>query len=244
MFVTSNQSRGTVIIFNNLSVRKFASRIYWGLQSTRRKILGTKVDEEIWKQRSVAHLQENLVNVSLPHRAWLVDKILANLEITAVLEIGCGCGANLEVIANRAPSLRLVGVDISPASIAVGNQRFTELGLSSITLIEGQADDLRDFPNASIDVVFMDAVLLYIGPDKIQACIEEMRRVAKRSIILLEMHLDGIGFDGTYNRDGWIRDYRVLFKEFGCDVTLVRMPPDLRPAGRWPTYGSYIEVKL
>ena len=108
---------------------------YWGLQSTRRKILGTKVDEEIWKQRSVAHLQENLVNVSLPHRAWLVDKILANLEITAVLEIGCGCGAILEVIANRAPSLRLVGVDISPASIAVGNQRFTELGLSSITLI-------------------------------------------------------------------------------------------------------------
>lgn len=88
---------------------------------------------------SIAHIQVNLVNVSLPHRIWLVDKIFTNLEITSqrstelwntsVLEIGCGCGANLEVITRRMPSLRLVGVDINPASIAVGSERFTELGL-------------------------------------------------------------------------------------------------------------------
>lgn len=79
------------------------------------------------------------MKVSLPYRVWLVDSILTHLEISsqeipaklhaAVLEIGCGCGANLEVIAHHAPLLRLVGVDISPVSIAVGRDRFAELGL-------------------------------------------------------------------------------------------------------------------
>lgn len=225
-----------------------------------RQFFGTRVDEKIWKRRSRSHVQKNLVNVLLPHRVWLVDKILSHLVITSqenevqvhtsvldigsVLEIGCGCGANLEVIAIRAPLLRLVGVDISPASIAVGRERFAELGLGGIKLVEGQADNLRAFAEASIDVVFTDAMLLYIAPDKIQACIEEMRRIARRAIILLEMHRDGIGLDGSYTRDGWVRDYRVLFNQFGYDPKLTRMPPEARPAGRWPKYGTLIEVRV
>ena len=205
-------------------------------------------------KRSYSHVRKGLVNVLLPHRVWLVDKILSHLEITSqrnlelghtsVLEIGCGCGANLEVIARRAPLLRLVGVDISPASIAVGRERFAELGLRVITLVEGQADNLSGFADASIDVVFTDAMLLYIGPDKIQACIEEMRRIARRAIILLEMHMDGIGLDGSYTRDGFVRDYRGLCKQLGNDIKLTRMPPEKRPAGRWPKYGTLIEVRV
>jgi SAM-dependent methyltransferase len=241
-------------MFNRLSVRKLASRLYWWFQSMRRRFFGTRVDETIWKQRSRSHVQKNLGNVLLPHRAWLIDNILAHLEITSkenegqvhtsVLEIGCGCGANLEVIARRAASLRLVGVDISPASIAVGRERFAELGLGGVTLVEGQADNLSVFADASIDVVFTDAMLLYIGPDKIQTCIEEMRRIARRAIILLEMHMDGIGSDGFYTRDGFIRDYRELCKQLSNDIKLIRMPTEKRPAGRWPKYGTLIEVTL
>ena len=145
---------------------------------------------------------------------------------------------------SRIPSLRLSGLDISPANIAVGSERFTELGLENITLIEGQADDLSGFANASVDIVFTDAVLMLVGPDKIQTCIEEMIRVARRSIILIEMHMDGIGFGGTYNRDGWVRDYKALFKQLGYDIKLVPMPPGARPSGRWPKYGAYIELRL
>lgn len=79
---------------------------------------------------------------------------------------------------------------------------------------------MRDFANASEDVVFMDALLLYIGPDKIQICIGKMRHVAKRSIILLEMHMDRVGIDGTYTRDGWLRGYRVLFKNWVAILSL------------------------
>jgi hypothetical protein len=36
-----------------------------------------------------------------------------------------------------------------------------ELGLGGITLVEGQADNLSAFVDASINVVFTDAMLLY-----------------------------------------------------------------------------------
>lgn len=245
---------GTAVMFNRLPGKALASGFYWWLQDIRRRFVGTRVDETIWKKRSHSHVRKGLVNVSLPHRVWLVDKILCHLDITSqenkgqmhtsVLEIGCGCGANLEVLARRAPSLRLVGVDISPASIAVGRERFAELGIGSVTLVEGQADNLSCFANASVDVVFTDAMLLYIGPDKIRVCIEEMRRIARRAIILLEMHMEGIGLDGSYTRDGWVRDYGVLWSKLGYDTKLLRMPPEARPAGRWPKYGTLIEVRL
>jgi SAM-dependent methyltransferase len=241
-------------MFNKLSIRKLASRLYWWIKGIHRTLFGTRVDEAIWEKKSHTHVRKNLVNVSLPHRAWLVDKILTHLESTpqekalsnhtSILEIGCGCGANLEVIARRAPFLRLIGIDISSASISVGRDRFAEIGLRDITLIEGKADDLSAFSDASIDVVFTDAVFLYIGPDKIKTCIEEMRRISRRAIILLEMHIDGIGSDGVYTRDGFVRDYRALCNHFSDDIKLTCMPKDKRPAGRWPKYGTLIEVTL
>ena len=241
-------------MFNKLSVRKFASQLYWWLKGINRRFFGTRVEEAIWKKRSHLHARKGLVNVLLPHRVWLVDKILTHLEVPvqenemqvypAILEIGCGCGANLEVIAHRAPLLRLVGIDISSAAIEVGRDHFAKLDLGGITLIEGQADDLSAFSDASIDIVFTDAMFLYIGPDKIKNCIEEMRRIARRAIILLELHIDGIGSDGVYTRDGFVRDYRVLCKYFSDDIKLTRMPTEKRPAGRWPTYGTLIEVTL
>jgi len=241
-------------MFNKLSVRKFTSQLYWWLKVINRRFFGTRVEEAIWKKRCHLHVRKGLVNVLLPHRAWLVDKILTHLEVPlqenempvcpAILEIGCGCGANLEVIARRAPLLRLVGVDISPASIEVGRDHFTKVDLGGITLIEGKADDLSAFSDASIDIVFSDAMFLYIGPDKIKICIEEMRRIAIRAIILLELHKDGIGSDGVYTRDGFLRDYRDLCKHFSDDIKLTRMPTEKRPAGRWPNYGTLIEVKI
>ena len=211
------------------------------------------VDEVIWKKKSRLHVQKHLENVSLPHRAWLADKILPHVGASqqgqkqvpiSILEIGCGCGANLEVLARCSPSIRLTGVDISPQSVAVGRERFKQIGLENITLIEGQADSLRIFADASVDVVFTDAMLLYIGPDKISRVIEEMGRIAKRAVILLELHRDGIGLNGSYTRDGFIRDYRELCKQLSPHISVIRMPSEKRPAGRWPEFGTLTEVIL
>ncbi len=78
-------------------------------------------------------------------------------------------------------------------------------------------------------------MLLYIGPDKILRCIKEMGRVAKRAVILLEMHKDGIGLNGSYTRDGWVRDYRELLKKLSPHIKLTRMPAEKKQVGPMAT---------
>lgn len=66
-------------------------------------------------------------------------------------------------------------------------------------------------------------MLLYIGPDKVLLCIEEMGRIAKRAVILLEMHRDGTGLNGFYKRNSWVADYRKLCKQLSLHIKVTRM---------------------
>ena len=150
------------------------------------------------------------------------------------------------MLARRELAVRLTGVDISPASILEGQKRLAELDLKEITLINMQADDLNSFEDASADVVFTDAMLLYVGPDKIKRVVREMLRVARSRLVMLEMHDHIASPEGRYTRDGWLRNYAALLDPFvGKDVVqLAKLPPGLRTSGRWPQYGTLIEVDL
>ena len=232
-------------------LRRYAGAAYWRWESFRRSLAGSSVDESRYRRRSREDVRAAFGNVSLPHREWLTDRLLSTVRESKtgeadILEVGCGWGPNLVVLANRAPLLRLTGVDISPASIAEGQKRLTELNLSGISLVEGQADNLSDIENASMDVVFTDTMLLYVGPDKIKHTIMEMIRVARRRVLLLEMHWTGAGSAGYYTPDGWLRDYDVLLRSLVGDtsVRLEPLPPGLRVAGRWPQYGTLIEIDV
>lgn len=226
-------------------MRDRLSSAYWWVQRTLHSLLGSKIEERHFRRRDRDDVRQGFSNVALPHRGWLADRLLHG-PVEEILEVGCGWGPNLEVLARRAPSIRLTGVDISRASIREGHERFAELGLRCVTLIEGQADSLGAFANASEDVVFTDALLLYIGPDKIERTVREMMRAARRRVLLLEMHQTGAGAGGRYTRDGWVRDYEALLRPLAGDeaVRLVPLPPGLRTAGRWPEFGTLIEVDM
>lgn len=214
-------------------------------------LFGTAIDEKRFRHRDPADVRLGFSNITLPHREWLADRIIQGLnankgESLHIVEIGCGWGPNLAVLARREQALQLTGVDISPASILEGRKRLQELGLNGITLLEMKGDDLNIFATDSANVVFTDAMLLYIGPDKIQQTIQEMIRVARDRLLFLEMHSKGASPGGYYMKDGWIRDYEALLSLFvGKDaVHLEKISPRLRDAGRWPKYGTLVEVDL
>ena len=150
------------------------------------------------------------------------------------------------MLARRELAVRLTGVDISPASILEGQKRLAELELNEITLINMQADDLNSFEDASADVVFTDAMLLYVAPDKIKCVVREMLRVARSRLVMLEMHDHTSSPGGRYTRDGWLRNYEALLNPLvGKDtIRLEKLPPGLRTSGRWPQYGTIIKVDL
>jgi len=234
-----------------LKNRDFFTSAYWQLQRVLRFFIGSVIEEHRFRHRDPVDVRLGFYNLTLPHREWFANLLLRGLEAKQgealhLIEVGCGWGPNLAVLARRELSLRLTGVDISPAFILEGRKRLSELGLSEITLVEMQGDDLSSFADASADVVFTDAMLLYIGPDKIKRVIREMLRVACTRLVMLEMHDHAASPEGRYTRDGWLRNYAALLDPLvGKDaVGLEKLPPGLRVAGRWPKYGTLIEVDL
>ena len=227
-------------------LRRLGAPIFLRLQFAMRWVLGSSVDQRRFMNRSEAYIRSTFTNVDLPHRKWLAESLLNCGGVRNILEVGCGWGANLEVLARRAPDVQLTGIDIAPRSIAEGARRFSSGGLNGIVLLEGYGHDLREFKDGSFDIVFTDAVLLYAGPDIIQQTLLEMQRVTNQWIVMLELHEPRFGTRGRYTSDGWVRDYQSLVRKVLPEsiVEVTSMPTDLRPSGRWPLRGALIKVSV
>jgi len=235
----------------------FLKRGLYAFRHIQRRLLGTRMEEKYW---ATAHLRKNSDwsgenrdwardywdSWNHSHRSFLIEKIL-NFSPSSVLEIGSNCGPNLYLLAKRLPDAEIRGIDINSEAVAKGNQWFTEEHISNVKLSVGKADDLRQFGDKSIDVVFTDAVLIYIGPDRIRKVTKEMLRVVRRALILLEYN----DFDLDSNRIGlfeghWRRNYAALLEEFvpKKGITVTKLPKELWNDERWQKWGAIIEADL
>lgn len=156
------------------------------------------------------------------------------------------------LLRQRFPDAELRGVDINGAAIEVGRAWFAQEGIQSIHLSLGRADDLSQFPDGAFDVVFTHAVLLYIGPDKIQKVVLDMLRVARKALILSEWHEPAAGDRdrcglGLLHRDHWKRDYVALLRQFVHEdqIEVTRAPAAIWPedAPAWRELGTIVEVR-
>lgn len=84
----------------------------------------------------------------------------------AVLEAGCGVGAQTAILARRSPEARLTSIDLSADSLRLAAQRAAAAGLTNVTF--RQADILAlPFPAESFDHVFVCFVLEHLpDPDR------------------------------------------------------------------------------
>ncbi len=234
-----------------MTVHSYLSRLYWRFQGVLRRVAGSALDERYFRRRTSSDVELGLANLRHPHRAWLVARLIDAEANGAGLtphffEVGCGWGPNLWTLAERIPGARLTGVDISPASIALGRESARRFGISNVTLFEGEASHLAKFQSRSVDVVFTDATLLYLGPDRIERCLRELVRISCGRVVLLEMHDEEAGCGGYYTRDGWVRNYRLLAMAAAPNaaITLEKLPEVQRPVGRWPKYGALIQIDV
>jgi 2-polyprenyl-3-methyl-5-hydroxy-6-metoxy-1,4-benzoquinol methylase len=122
------------------------------------------------------------------HRPFLIERIARYTPIHGILEVGSNCGPNLYLLAKRFPKTRIVGIDINPVAVKKGNELFAQEGIANVRYLEARADQIQDFPDKSYDVVFTDAVLMHIGPDKIRGVMKEMLRISGKALLLLEWH--------------------------------------------------------
>ncbi len=81
-----------------------------------------------------------------------------------VLELGCGTGDNIAAIAASLPGSACVGIDLSPAQIAMGTARAARAGLTNLRLIAGNIRDL-DGTLGEFDTVIAHGLLSWVPPD-------------------------------------------------------------------------------
>ena len=142
---------------------------------------------------------------------------------------------NLCLLAKKLPDAEIRGIDINTIAVQKGNEWLAQEGISNVKLLAGKADELDQFQDKSFDVVFTDAVLIYIGPDKIKEIMKEAIRIARRALILVEWHCfesqkDPHGL-GVFYLGCWKRDYVALLKQFVSEeqIHVTKTPEDVWP---------------
>lgn len=140
----------------------------------------TAYTSDSWKQEFEDFLYH-------PHRSLLLEKISSYAPFSSLLEIGCGYGPNLYLVAKNFPNTKLIGIDINSLAVQRGNNFFKEKGFSNVRLSVGKVQKLDRFDEKQFDIIVTDAMLIYIKPDDIMSSIREMLRIGK-VLILNEWH--------------------------------------------------------
>jgi len=205
-------------------------------------VLKTTAYKVYWKIRPVDSNFDWELEIKKPYRLWLAKRISETNRPASVFELGCGAGQNLAV-ASKFGRVRLAGVDFNPYRIALGKKMFCAGGIDAE--LQVGSENLAQFKNNEFDVSFTCAVLLYIGDDKIEMAVSELLRITRKGIWLVEFHDPTIKTSAArHERDGYIRNYELLFSSLGYNPVVDKLPDNLFPiAGKWPVYGYSIYVE-
>jgi len=211
-------------------------------------LLGTRIHEWAWRFFHRISSKELSECAAHPHRDFLIKRIEKYRPFDTVLEIGSNAGQNLFLLAQRFPEARFYGIDINSRFIEAGRNWLADNGITNVSLTVKRADRVSDFADQSFDIVFTDATMMYIGPDKIRRLLREMKRVACKAILMNEWHLEHANSANSslwYDLH-WVHNYRLLLEGLvpPDKISITKLPKDLWGAGGWEEYGSLVEIDV
>ena len=207
--------------------------------------LGPHLTELIWRKR---HLYKKkwaegyLDTTDHPHRIQIVEAVVEFHPISVVLEVGCASGANLICLRSRLPQVRLIGIDINPHAIEVAKRHFSNQRDFDTSFMISRADRMIGIPDASVDVVITDAVLMFIPPKKINKVMAEVFRVARRGLLLNEYSLPSGGKKSHFEGGRWVHDLPSIVQNVrpGAQLTVCA---SYFKGGAWEKFGRFIKVR-
>jgi SAM-dependent methyltransferase len=182
-----------------------------------------------------------------PHRPLIRDHVLSFGAVSTVLEVGCGRGANLYGLARSGASPALLGVDLSALAVSQAREELALRGVVPLRLEVATATDLSAFPDRSADVVFSDAVLMYVPPRELALALGEMLRVARLGIVVSGWHAERPEGEepSLYDEGTWIHDLSASLRRLACgNVRVIRYPDGVWSDRRWQDYGVIITAKI
>lgn len=131
------------------------------------------------KQRSSLQQVRDENAAREPYIRKLVSRFLPRDRAARILDLGCGAGALLSLLASEGYH-DLAGVDTSPDQVDLAHQ----MGLQWVVRAD-LLDFLATTPNQSFDVVIAFDVLEHFSKDEVLQILFEVRRVLRASGILI-----------------------------------------------------------
>jgi len=175
----------------------------------------------------------------------LIIEELKDIKWNSILEVGCGTGAVLSEIKKEFPTKTIKGIDCE-ANWEDDRYKGHVQYAKSVGLNVEYGNGMNiDFNDKSFDIVFCQAVLVMNKKEDFKQIIKEMIRVAKKEVIMIEMHnecrlKDGEYYDGVPNR--LVANYRFL-EDDGYEVSFSKIPPEIW-GGNWGKDGYIIKMNL
>jgi len=155
--------------------------------------------------------QERLIRQA----AFAEQKIFRDVDFSEsarILEVGCGVGAQSEILLRRFPKLKIMGIDYADAQLATLEARINAGELSRDRFEFQKMNAMKmDFADKSFDGAFLCWVLEHI-PDP-QKVLHEVRRVLREgSVVWISEVLNASFFLDPYSPHTW--KYWSEFNDF------------------------------
>jgi SAM-dependent methyltransferase len=108
---------------------------------------------------------EGYAKHSVPELAPVADRLIEIADPAwgaSVIDIGCGPGtATLRVARRVGPGGRVVGVDLAPPMLAHAERRAQAEGLTNVSFVEGDAEQLEGIEDSSFDVAISNFGVIF-----------------------------------------------------------------------------------
>lgn len=130
------------------------------------------------------------------HIRRLMWQAIAPLQFESVLDVGCGEGSMLDMVARLRPSAALAGVDLSPEAVALSQHRMPTAEFQVLDVVSSHLP--RQF-----DLVVCNDVMEHVADDV--AVLRNLRAMTRRWCLIVTLQ----GRMRSYERQvGHVRNYR------------------------------------
>lgn len=107
----------------------------------------------------------------------------------SILDVGCGGGLFAIRMAHTYPKAKVLGIDINPQAIAFAQHKLAMMDNPPKNIaFEWRPDGALSEPDKSFDVVMSTLVCHHLNDQQIVEFLSKARRVAKRKIIINDLH--------------------------------------------------------
>ena len=188
-----------------------------------------------WKTTGENWIEDYILSTDHPHRQLIVDALKELPIPVGILEMGCNAGPNLMNLRAEFPETQLAGFDVSEQAIEKAKEF-----LPNVILKVG---DLRNIPfeDKSFDVGIADASLMYISPKEINQALDEIDRVIRKTLVIVERVSEKEENNGYI----WSRNYPKLLEKRGYQVKTIKLDENTWPHSRgWQEKGFVIVARL